>query len=289
MVITLLLRMTGHRFVAPPAIVYTRSGSHSIDKTEGVPASLSFERYVDVITTSASRMISTVERAGFDAEVVTCPTWDGRALIAHQAMVHRWAAANVRGEDTSALPNQTEIRQSVDDLGTYFRDGLEGLVTALREAPDDLDALVFLNDAPPPKMFWARRQAHETTIHMVDAFSAVAGRVPTAAGVAIDVDVALDGIDELLCGFFTRGRSKIFDGTEYDVAVVPTDSDRQWTLHVAEHLIAIADTTPDAAIRIAGPADAIYLALWNRGDEVEVTGDDGLLDRWRAAQRVRWS
>jgi hypothetical protein len=162
-------------------------------------------------------------------------------------------------------------------------------VAALRDAPDDVEALVFLNDAPAPKQFWARRQAHETTIHMVDALSAKLGLVPRAAEAAIDSDVAVDGIDELLCGFFTRGRSKIFDGTEYDVDVAPTDSDRRWTLHVAEHLIAIADAIPEAAIRIAGPADAIYLALWNRGDEVEVTGDDGLLDRWRAAQRVRWS
>jgi uncharacterized protein (TIGR03083 family) len=234
-------------------------------------------------------MISTVERAGFDAEVVTCPTWDGRALIAHQAMVHRWATANLRGEDTSALPNQTEIRESVEDLGAFFREGLDALGAALRDARDDVQALVFLNDAPPPKMFWARRQAHENTIHMIDALSAEAGRVPTAPEAAIDPDVALDGIDELLCGFFTRGRSKIFDGTEYDVDVVPTDSDRRWTVHVAEHMTAIADAAGDEAVRIAGAADAIYLALWNRGDEVEVTGDDRLLDRWRAAQRVRWS
>ena len=251
-------------------------------------ASLAFERYVDLIAASATRMITTIERAGFDAEVVTCPTWDGRALIAHQAMVHRWAAANLRGEDASAVPNQTEIRESVEDLGTYFRDGVDGLVTALREASDDVEALVFLNDAPPPKQFWARRQAHETTIHMVDALSAKLGQVPSATEAAIDADVAVDGIDELLCGFFTRGKSKIFDGSEYDVDVVPTDSDRRWTVHVAERMTAIAESAGDAHVRIAGPADAIYLALWNRGDEVEVTGDDGLLDRWRAAQRVRW-
>ena len=113
--------------------------------------------------------------------------------------------------------------------------------------------------------------------------------MPTAAEAAIDLDVALDGIDELLCGFFTRGRSKIFDGTEYDVDVVPTDS-----RPAVDGARRRADdrrrgTGGDAPVRIAGPADAIYLALWNRGDEVEVTGDDGLLDRWRAAQRVRWS
>ena len=148
---------------------------------------------------------------------------------------------------------------------------------------------MFLNDAPPAKLFWARRQAHENTIHMVDAVSADVGRVPTAAEADIELDVALDGIDELLCGFFTRGKSRIFDGIEYDVDVVPVDSDRRWTLHVAERMTAVAVSAGGAHVRVSGPADAIYLALWNRGDEVEVTGDDGLLDRWRAAQRVRWS
>lgn len=253
-----------------------------------MPASLAFERYLDVLGSAATRMIDAVERAGFDADVVTCPTWDGRALIAHQAMVHRWAAANIRGEDTSAVANQTEIRDSVDDLTAYFREGLAGLLLALEKAPDDLTALVFLADAPSAKRFWARRQAHETTIHMVDALSADLGRVPTAAETAIERDVALDGIDELLCGFFTRGKSKIFDGTEYDIDIVPADGDQVWTVHVGERMTATPGSIADADVRIDGLAAGIYLALWNRGDEVEVSGDDGLLDRWRAAQRVRW-
>lgn len=234
-------------------------------------------------------MINTVESAGFDAEVITCPTWDGRALIAHQTMVHRWAAANIRGEDVEAVPTQTAIRESVADLGAYFREGLDALIAALRDAPDDLKAMVFLNDAPPAKLFWARRQAHENTIHMVDALSADLGRVPTAGEAAVERDVAIDGLDELLCGFFTRGKSKIFDGTEYDVDVIPSDADRRWTLHVAERMTVGTSSSGDAQVRISGPADAIYLALWNRGDEVEVSSDDRLLDRWRAAQRVRWS
>src|SRR3954451_1224139 len=172
-------------------------------KTGEVPASLPLERYIDLILTSGLRMVAAVESAGFEAEVITCPTWDGRALLAHQTMVHRWAAANLRGEDASAVPDQTEIRESIDDLGGYFRDGLDELLTALGEAPDDLQALVFLTDAPSAKQFWARRQAHENTIHMVDALSAERGRVPSAAETGIESDVALDGIDELLCGFFT--------------------------------------------------------------------------------------
>jgi uncharacterized protein (TIGR03083 family) len=261
----------------------------SIGQTVAMAASLAFERYVDQVAVSAARMITTIELVGFDADVVTCPAWDGRALIAHQTMVHRWATANIRGDDTDGLPNQTEIRESVDDLGTYFREGLAALVSALREAPDDLKAMVFLNDAPPPKLFWARRQAHENTIHMVDAISAEAGKVPPSAMVELDTDIALDGIDELLCGFYTRGKSKLFDGTELDVLVAPTDSDRRWSLHIAERMTATTEATDDPDVTIAGTALALYLALWNRGDAIEVSGDDTMLDRWRHAMRVRWS
>ena len=254
-----------------------------------MPASLQFDRYVDIVRLSATRMVDTVEGVGLDAAVVTCPAWDGRALLAHQTMVHRWATAHVRGEDPSGLSNQTEIRETIEDLGDYFREGLSGLLAALREAPDDLQAMVFLNDAPPPKLFWARRQTHENTIHMIDALSAAAGSVPSAADAGIDSDVALDGIDELLCGFFTRGKSKLFDGTEFDVLVAPSDSDRRWRLRVAERITADDAGGGDVDVTITGSADAIYLALWNRGDEIEVAGDDTLLERWRATQRVGWS
>jgi uncharacterized protein (TIGR03083 family) len=254
-----------------------------------MPATLDFDRYLDAVESSARRLRAEALAAGLDAGVVTCPSWDGRALLAHQTMVHRWAAANLRGEDVDGLPNQTEIRETVDDLATYFEEGLDGLLQALRDAPDDVKAMVFLNDAPPPKLFWARRQAHENTVHMVDALSARLGRPPTVAEAGIDHDIALDGIDELLAGFYTRGRSKLFDGTEYDVLVAPDDSDRRWSLHVAERMTTTAGEDGEPAITISGPADAVYLALWNRGDEIAVTGDGALMNRWRSVQRVRWS
>ena len=49
-------------------------------------------------------------------------------------------------------------------------------------APDDVEALVFLNDAPAPREFWARRQCHETTMHAVDALAASLGRPPRPDG-----------------------------------------------------------------------------------------------------------
>ena len=38
------------------------------------------------------------DRAGLRAPVPTCPDWTVRDLVAHQGMVHRWAAALLRGE-----------------------------------------------------------------------------------------------------------------------------------------------------------------------------------------------
>ena len=254
-------------------------------------SSLDLARYLAVLERSAEQLVATVERAGLGARVVTCNTWDTRTLLAHQAMVHRWAAAHVTGADFPVLPGQTDLFEHEADLAGYYRQGVTNLLTALAEAPADLKAITFLNDVTTPLLFWARRQTHETTIHMVDAVSAELGRQPAAGDAAIDdavdADIAVDGIDELLCGFFTRGRSKLFDGSaEYDVLVAPHDADRRWLVHVAEKLTVTPDGT--APITISGSAVEIYLALWNRG-EMQVDGDPGLASRWRKAQRIRWS
>jgi uncharacterized protein (TIGR03083 family) len=219
--------------------------------------------------------------------VPTCPEWDTKALVAHQAMVHRWAAAHVGGADPDASPTDEWIASSVDDLGAYYREGLAELMAALRAASPDLEALRFLNDAPAPREFWARRQAHETTIHMVDAVAALLVRVPTIDEADIDAALAVDGIDELLRGFFTRGPSPLYSGTEYTIAVIASDADRRWTIHVGPQLeTTVGGGRADATIE--GPAAAVYLALWNRGDAVAVSGRPEILDRWQLTQRVSW-
>ena len=201
-----------------------------------MPTSLSFDEHLAALEAAGTRLVDLATDAGLDAAVPTCPAWTVDALVAHQSMVHRWATAQVRGDDADAVPNQTTIRSTVADLPAYFREGHRALLDALRAAPPDLGAMTFLNDAPAPREFWARRQAHETTIHMVDALAAACGRVPTADEVEVDPALAVDGIDELLRGFFTRGRSKLYDGTEYTLAVTPGDADRRWIVRVAERL-----------------------------------------------------
>lgn len=256
-----------------------------------MPAALTVDAYVTVIRTSGAALIDSARAAGLDAPVPTCPRWTVAHLVAHQAMVHRWATANVRGDDPSSLPGQTALRGR-PDLLDHYTEGVGLLADALLRAVDDLAATTFLNDAGTPRTFWARRQAHETTVHAVDAASAVLGRAPTGDEFGLDPTLAADGIDELVRGFFTRGQSKLYTGTPFTMGLVATDTSRAWRLLVAEQLtVATGDVVPqgDEAVVIRGDAASLYLALWNRGSDIEVSGDGAVVQRWRANHRIRWS
>ena len=93
--------------------------------------------------------------------------------------------------------------------------------------------IVFLNDAPPAREFWARRQCHETTIHAVDALSAALGRYPRAADTWIDPAVAIDGIDELLRGFMTRNKSRLRSEDPMAIGVLADESPTGWLVEIS--------------------------------------------------------
>src|SRR3954465_4899254 len=85
--------------------------------------------------------------AGLGADVPTTPDWDVRRLLAHQGLVHRWATGNVLGEQVDPDAGEREGLASADPVA-WLRDGADRLLTAIESAPDDLEALVFLADAP---------------------------------------------------------------------------------------------------------------------------------------------
>jgi hypothetical protein len=75
-----------------------------------------------------------------------------------------------------------------------------------------------------------------------------------------------------------------------------TDVDRAWTLHVSGDPVVTTTGTrlqqeargiPDVVWE--GTAIGLYLAVWNRGDEVTESGDRPFLARWRKDHRVTWA
>jgi uncharacterized protein (TIGR03083 family) len=256
------------------------------DAELAVDIDLDFSECVEGIRTALAGFVSFARKAGLDAAVPTAPEWNVRQLIAHQGMVHRWSAAHLNGVEVDTDALKAEGLDSADPV-LWLRDGGLRLIKTLQEAPEDVDAPVFLKNAPSdPRHFWARRQCHETTIHSVDAQSAALGRMPRAADTEVTREVSLDGIDELLRGFHTRKRSGLRSDTPLTLAIRPTDVDRHWHVEVSsEPAVVHQDRRERTDLVIEGPAEALYLALWNRTDEI--TGEG--YEFWRRTAQVSWS
>ena len=241
---------------------------------------------------AVDRMAVWSRRAGLDEAVPTCPGWTVRDLVAHQGMVHRWATAIVGGADPSSVDDaalEAEGRSSTDPVG-WLLDGAAPLVAALRAAPDDLEVMTFLKQAPPPRRFWARRQCHETTVHALDALAAAEQRRPRAEDLWLPEALAVDGVDELLVGFWQRRTKGPRSGTPYTATVAVVDGP-VWALDVGDSApvtrrLEPGDGIPTGARTLEGSAADLYLALWNRGGVVD--DPSGLLAQWGRPGAVTW-
>ncbi len=241
--------------------------------------------------------------AGLDAPVPTCPGWTVRDLVVHLGVVHRWARAIMTGQD----PRQARDAQvaheaeaaAVADVLDWLDDGAAALLSTLAVAPDDLEVMFFLENAPAPRRAWARRECHEATIHAVDAMSARLGRPPGADQLWFSAALALDGTDELLRGFLPRARSRVRSPRPHAVAVQALDAGtvHTWLLSIGEGPTAVAyladesSAAVQADVVVSAEAIPLYLALWNRGGDPPADVDDpaGWLSTWRDQMTVTWS
>src|SRR5262249_5411751 len=135
-------------------------------------ASFDIPGYIGALRREGQLLAGEAQRAGLAARVPSCPGWAVRDLLKHTGYVHRWATGFVaQGLIRPVGDSEEEIlSQGPGDaeLPGWFREGHAALVQALSVAGPDLNCWAFLA-APSPLAFWARRQAHETAIHRVDA------------------------------------------------------------------------------------------------------------------------
>ncbi|MFG2630980.1 maleylpyruvate isomerase family mycothiol-dependent enzyme [Streptomyces sp. NPDC048473] len=230
--------------------------------------------HVKSLTVEGQLLATAAQEAGTGAPVPTCPGWQVRDLLRHTGMVHRWATAFVVEGHTSYHPDGGEPDLAGPELLDWFREGHGLLVDALAAAPAGLECWTFM-PAPSPLAFWARRQAHETTIHRVDAESARGGRLSQVAA-----DHAVDGIDELLRGFHARPKSKVRTDTPRSLRVRATDTDATWTVRLSPEppqavRNEVAPEEGSADCELSATAEELYLTLWNRLPltAITLTGD----------------
>jgi uncharacterized protein (TIGR03083 family) len=234
---------------------------------------------IDIVDREGRLLADTAAEAGPDAPVPTCTGWRVRELLAHLGQIHQWATRFVAEGLMEAVRPPTEPAP-VDDTTVmeWYRGIHRALVQTLTDADPELECFTFM-PGPSPLAFWARRQAHETAIHRVDA------QVALGASVApFDPAFAADGIEELLYGFHGRERSKLRTAAPRTLRLRATDREAVWTVRLSDGLPRTErDDDGSADCELAGSASDLYLVLWNRLPYTALsgTGDLSLARLWR--------
>ena len=248
--------------------------------------------HIEALRHDGELMARATARTDPDAAVPTCPEWTVRDLVRHLGGVHRWATGYVAGRRTEVwdvgLDEVVGTWPEDAALAEWLRAGCMALADALAAAPGDLECWTFL-PAPSPRAMWARRQAHETAIHRVDAELAAHAAVGPFAPA-----FAADGVDELLVCFVPRRSTKLKAETAAGLLVRCTDDDAAWVLRIGPEGVSTTPAPPgadDGDCSVRGRAADLYRALWNRSgpEELVVAGDEAVLGLFLDAVHVRWA
>jgi uncharacterized protein (TIGR03083 family) len=241
--------------------------------------------HLDTFRSDGLLFARAAERAGLDAPLPTCPDWRMRDLVAHLGGVHRWVTVVLQSgrpeRPTRAQAAPAFVSPGDDELLDWYRTAHANLLDALAAATPQTVCWQFF-EGSSPWAFWARRQAHETAIHRIDAETATGAVSPVAP------EFAVDGIDELLTGFVPRMRGKLVSDPPATIAIVPDDGKAGWTLHIgADDLLVTSEARP-ADVTLTGPAEELYPLLWNRVEPTRcrIEGNAELLRLWRESAKV---
>jgi uncharacterized protein (TIGR03083 family) len=249
------------------------------------------DQYIAALDRDGRLLADAAERGGLAAPVPSCQPWRIRDLLRHIRYVHWWAGTHVRQASSQVLtgPSESELLNGgPPDAGLLdaYRAGHRALVETLRDADPAISCATFL-PAPSPLAFWARRQAHETAIHRADAELAAGAMTP------VDPEFAADGVDELVTGFAPRERLTARPQLTRTLLLRAADTGHDWHLVIGPGGVEARRGYHEADAVVSGPAQGLYLLLWNRQDidaaGATVSGDTDVLPLWRDTVQVRWT
>jgi uncharacterized protein (TIGR03083 family) len=210
--------------------------------------------------------------------IPTCPGWKGNDLVAHLAVIWRWAGDAVL---SGVAPPERQVppADSGAELIEWSQIQRDHLLSALEAADPDAPSWTF--GPPKTQWFWFRRQALETAIHLVDL--QLGAKVP----VTLDEELSVEGAQEFLT--VVIGRILRRQPGEWAGEVVRLISESATSRSIfsyqfgPEGVVSEIGETQKADLEVAGPSRSLYLWCTNRGDASELTinGDDALLHRWQ--------
>ncbi|HET7014984.1 MAG TPA: maleylpyruvate isomerase family mycothiol-dependent enzyme [Streptosporangiaceae bacterium] len=239
------------------------------------------ELYYAGIDASTATLAALLDYNDPELHIPTCPEWTLRQLATHVGRAHRWATQIVRTRSDQfiefrAVPDG-KLPDDQAERGRWLTAGATGLIDTLRDAGD---AEVWTFNGMAPAVFWARRMAHETSVHCAD------GQIAAGESVEMVPELAADAIDE----WFTILSLTGDDDLDARLAALPLD--RTLHIHATDPDLAVGgewmltrsaggvQVTPghgkgDAAL--SGRAGDLLLSLLGRlpasAESIEVFGD----------------
>ena len=234
---------------------------------------LSSDAYLSYLDVDVNILLNSTEE--MNARIPACPDWSVRDLYSHLVGVYRHKIVAL---DTGAAPELTtgswgDLPENEDPREVLRREYLQ-LKSRLESMPSDTPTWSWWPDEQNVG-FWQRRMALETVVHRWDLQSA---KLPENLLTAVPIDLANDGIDELLSWLawpWDEQPQPEANGQRVGINT-PTAS---WIveLHPTRVLVSRGNAVTQASI--SGDPSEVMLYLWGRRIEqnVVLTGDPTVL------------
>lgn len=230
---------------------------------------MDYATYVEHVRADGRRLAE-VAMGRLAAEVPSCPGWTVRDLVSHVAEVyeHKMACTRLGRAPDPWPPAWPPDRDPLE----WFADARERLLEVFgRSEPTTPSATWW----PPDQTvgFWARRMAHETAVHRVDA--ELAAGTPTP----IDADLATDGVDEILVIMLSGDWSEDPDDAAAGQRVAVATGGRTWLVGLEREAMTVTEADGARDATVEGDPSDVVLWLWGRApdDRVMRSGDEDAL------------
>jgi uncharacterized protein (TIGR03083 family) len=202
--------------------------------------------------------------------VPSCPGWTVHDLVSHVAEVYEHKiACTALGHAPDPWPPEWPADR---DPIAWLEDAHTRLLEMFRRSGPDTPSATW---SPPDQTvgFWARRMAHETAVHRVDAELAAGAATP------VDDELAVDGVDEILIVMLAGDWSDAPSETATEQRVAILTGGRKWIVILEPEAVSIAEHEGVWDATLEGSPSDVLLWLWGRvpDERVDRSGDEAAL------------